>query len=130
MLLPSFTSPSVTAGSNISYNRSRADSTGIWTDTYSFGMNLNSKFLNNTLFFDAFTSYNIISASGDSADSRGLSADFRLAYAIRGLLKDFVRPAIAIRGAYVNTHDLVNSALDKDELSLFLVLSTATPFTI
>jgi hypothetical protein len=79
--------------------------------------------------FDVGGTYNITKANNGSVDSRNLNTNFRLAYNIKGLLKGFLNPSIALRGTYMKNIDEVYSQSTKDEFILFLVLATSVPFS-
>lgn len=126
---PSYTLQDISVSSGFSFNQSQYHRTDLMTDTYTINLDVRTKFFQEKMSFDVGGTYNITKANDGSVDSRNLNTNFRLAYNIKGLLKGFLNPAIALRGTYMKNIDEVYSQSTKDEFILFLVLATSVPFS-
>ncbi len=127
--MPSYNNRNISVSPSFSFNQSKNTITNIKTDTYTVNLDLRTKFLNEKVSFDTGGTYSIAKADDGSSNSRILNANFRLAYQIKEYLKGFHKPQIAIRGTYMKINDKVNPTSNKDDLTLFLVLTTAVPFS-
>jgi hypothetical protein len=128
-LTSSYTLQDIALSSGFSFNQSQYHSTDLMTDTYTINLDIRTKFLQDKGAFDVGGTYNITKANDGSTDNRNLNTNFRLAYNIKGLLKGFLNPTIALRGSYLKNIDDVYSQSNKDEFILFLVLATSIPFS-
>ena len=128
-LMPAYNMQNMSFSSSFSFNQSQFHSTDLMTDTYTINLDIRTKFLKEKGAFDVGGTYNITKANDGSVNSRNLNTNFRLAYNIRGLLKGFLNPTIALKGSYMKNIDEVYSQSTKDEFILFLVLATSMPFS-
>lgn len=128
-LSPSYNIQNLSVSPSFSFNQSQYHSTDLMTDTYTINLDVRTKFFRERLSFDVGGTYNIIKANDGSVNTRNLNTNFRLAYNIKGLLKGFLNPTIALRGTYMKNIDEVYSQSTKDEFILFLVLATSVPFS-
>lgn len=128
-LAPSFSAADISVNPSFSLNQSKSRVTDVRTDTYTVNLDLRTKFFKERASFETGCTYSIAKADNGSSNSRILNANFRLAYQIKGFLKYFHKPSIALRGSYMKINDKVNPASNKDELTLFLVLATTIPFS-
>jgi len=128
-LTPSYYVPGFSLVPSFSLNQSKNHVSHIWTDTYTITMDIRTTFLRERASFDVGGTYNIIKGDEDTTDSRTLSTNFRLAYNIKGILKGFLNPIIALRGAYTKFTDNIYPDADRDEFTLFLVLAATMPFS-
>lgn len=128
-LMPSYNMQNMSFSSSFSFNQSQFHSTDLMTDTYTINLDIRTKFLKEKGAFDVGGTYNITKANDGSVNSRNLNTNFRLAYNIKGLLKGFLNPTIALRGTYMKNIDEVYSQSTNDEFILFLVLATSIPFS-
>jgi hypothetical protein len=126
-LTPSYNIRNISVSTAFSFNQSQQHLTDLVTDTYTMNLNLRTMFFRERGFFDIGSTYNIVKANNGSVNNRNLNTNFRLAYSIKGLLKGFVNPTIALRGTYLNITDENYSKSNKDEVFIFLVLSTSVP---
>jgi len=128
-LTPSYYVPNFSLVPSFSLNQSKNHVSHIWTDTYTVNLDIRTIFLRERASFDVGGTYNIIKGDENTADSRTLSTNFRLAYNIKGILKGFLNPTIALRGMYTKFTDDINPSADRDEFTLFLVLAATMPFS-
>jgi len=126
---PSYTLQDISVSSGFSFNQSQYHRTDLMTDTYTINLDVRTKFFKERGSFDIGSTYNIVKTNDGSVDNRNLNTNFRLAYNIKGLLKGFLNPTIALRGTYMKNKDEVYSQSTKDEFILFLVLATSVPFS-
>jgi hypothetical protein len=126
---PSYTLQDISVSSGFSFNQSQYHRTDLMTDTYTINLDVRTKFFKERGSFDIGSTYNIVKTNDGSVDNRNLNSNFRLAYNIKGLLKGFVNPTIALRGTYLKITDENYSRSNKDEFILFLVLATSVPFS-
>jgi hypothetical protein len=129
-LTPSFSTGKLMISSNLQLNQSKIRTTDVRTDTYTLTLDLRTRFLNDKASFDANTTYSIIKADNHSVDTKNLNASFRLGYILKDLFSGLIKPSIALRGLYMKATDKINAGSNKDDFSLFLVLSTVTPFSL
>jgi hypothetical protein len=127
-LSSSYTLPNISIVPALSLNQSNSSVTGVRTDNYVANLDIRTKFFSEMASFDTGGSYIITKANNGATDTRTLNANFRLAYDLKTLLKDYMSPIISLRGLYLKSTDRITHASDKDEVTLFLVLSTALPF--
>ena len=128
-LIPSYNIQNFSVSPSFSFNQSQYHSTDLMTDTYTINLDVRTKFFQEKMSFDVGGTYNITKANNGSVNTRNLNTNFRLAYNIKGLLKGFLNPTIALRGTYMKNIDEVYSQSTKDEFILFLVLATSVPFS-
>ena len=126
---PSYTLQDISLSSGFSFNQSQYHRTDLMTDTYTINLDVRTKFFKERGSFDIGSTYNIVKTNDGSVNNRNLNTNFRLAYNIKGLLKGFLNPTIALRGTYMKNIDEVYSQSTKDEFILFLVLATSVPFS-
>lgn len=125
----SYNIPNISINPAFSFNQSQYHSTDLMTDTYTVNLDVRTKFLKEMGSFDVGGTYNVTKANDGSVNTRNLNTNFRLAYNIKGLLKGFMNPTIALRGTYIKNIDEVYSQSTNDEFILFLVLATSIPFS-
>ncbi len=126
---PSYTLQDISVSSGFSFNQSQYHRTDLMTDTYTINLDVRTKFFKERGSFDIGSTYNIVKTNDGSVNNRNLNSNFRLAYNIKGLLKGFLNPNIALRGTYMKNIDEVYSKSSRDEFILFLVLATSVPFS-
>lgn len=126
---PSYYVTGFSLAPSFSLNQSKNHVSDIWTDTYTVNIDMRTTFLREKAFFDVGGTYSIIKADDNTADNRTLSANFRLAYNIKGLLKGFLNPNIALRGMYTKFTDEIYPNADRDEFTVLLVLAATMPFS-
>jgi hypothetical protein len=126
---PSYTLQYISVSSGFSFNQSQYHRTDLMTDTYTINLDVRTKFFKERGSFDIGSTYNIVKTNDGSVNNRNLNSNFRLAYNIKGLLKGFLNPTVALRGTYMKNIDEVYSQSTKDEFILFLVLATSVPFS-
>jgi len=126
---PSYTLQDISLSSGFSFNQSQYHRTDLMTDTYTINLDVRTKFFKERGSFDIGSTYNIVKTNDGSVNNRNLNSNFRLAYNIKGLLKGFLNPNIALRGTHMKNIDEVNSKSSRDEFILFLVLATSVPFS-
>jgi len=126
---PSYTLQDISVSSGFSFNQSQYHRTDLMTDTYTINLDVRTKFFKDRGSFDIGSTYNIVKTNDGSVNNRNLNSNFRLAYNIKGLLKGFLNPTVALRGTYMKNTDEVYSQSTKDEFILFLVLATSVPFS-
>jgi len=126
---PSYTLQDISLSSGFSFNQSQYHRTDLMTDTYTINLDVRTKFFKERGSFDIGSTYNIVKTNDDSVNNRNLNTNFRLAYNIKGLLKGFLNPTVALRGTYMKNVDDINSKSSRDEFILFLVLATSVPFS-
>lgn len=124
---PSYSLPALSVSPMFSWNATKAP-TGSWTDSYTVGLNLLTRFFSDQLSFDTGSTYTMVKAGDNSADTRQLNVTANLSYSMKQLLKDIVNPALTLRSSYVNTKDRVNPFVDGNSFGLFLVLTVDAPF--
>jgi hypothetical protein len=93
-------------------------------------MDLRSTFINRKFGFDLGGTYSIMKTDNGSMDAKNLNANFRLAWNIKEYFKSLLNPTLALRGVYSKINDRINTGANRDELTLFLVLTTSTPFSL
>ncbi|MEW6570217.1 MAG: hypothetical protein AB1390_03425 [Nitrospirota bacterium] len=128
-LIPSYSVTGVSLMPSFSLNQSKNHVTDIWTDTYTINMDLRTTFFRERASFDVGGTYSIVKGEEDTADNRTLSTNFRLAYNIKGILKGFLNPIIALRGMYTKFTDDISPNADRDEFTILLVLAATIPFS-
>lgn len=127
-VMPAYNVANMLITPNFSLNRSKNSITDVRTDTYVINPDVRTKFFRGKASFDLGGGYNIVKADDGSTSSRTLNANFRLGYEIEDILKNLVRPVIALKGTYQHLTDRVLPTSNK-EFTLFLVLATTTPFS-
>ena len=68
-------------------------------------------------------------ATNNSYDSRMLTGNFRLGYALGRFFNGAFNPTVGLRGQYNHLVDNVNSSMARDDFALFLFVSTSMPFS-
>ncbi len=128
-LTSAYSIPNLSLNQSLSFNKSRFYPTDLMTDTYTFNFDVRRKFFHERASFNMAGTYNIIQTEDDSTNTRNLNAKFMLSYNLKKVLKGFVKPVIALRGAYTKITNRVYPNLDRDDLTLFAVLTTSMPFS-
>lgn len=124
---PTYSLPALSVSPMFSWNATKAPA-GYWTDSYTVGLNMLTRFFRDQLSFDTGSTYTMVKAGNNSADTRQLNVTANLSYSMKQLLKDIVNPALTLRSSYVNTKDKVNPLADGNSFGLFLVLTVDAPF--
>ncbi|MHC1696627.1 MAG: hypothetical protein AB9919_00890 [Geobacteraceae bacterium] len=123
---PSYNLPALSVSPMFSWNATKAPA-GFWTDSYTAGLNLFTKFFSDQLSFDTGSIYTLVKAGDHSVDTRQINVTANLSYVMKQLFKDIINPALTLRSSYVNTKDKVNPFVDGNSFGLFLVLTVDAP---
>ena len=127
--IPSYFMTGFSLTPSFSLNQSKNHPSDIWTDTYTINLDMRTAFLRERATFELGGTYSIVKGDQDTADNSTLSANFRLAYNMKHILKGFLDPIIALRGIYSKFTDDISPQADRDEFTLLFVLSAAMPFS-
>jgi hypothetical protein len=128
-LTPSYYITGFSLTPSFSLNQSKNHTSDVWTDTYTVNLDMRTTFLRDKASFDVGSTYSIIKGDRDTADNKTLSTNFRLAYDIKGVLKGFLNPVVALRGTYMKVTDDISPLADRDEFTILLVLAATMPFS-
>lgn len=129
MLSGSYNTGNVTLSPAVTWTRMKVHTSHVWTDTYMGSMNLYSRFFRDRLTFDLGTTYTVTRSDDDAVKTDILNGNFRVGYNLKDQIRWLVDPTIALRGSYLRQRDENNHRTDREEFLMFLVLSTAIPFS-
>ena len=126
---PAYNRPGFSINPSFSLNQTKTSVPDVRIDNYMVNLQVMAKALNDQLSLEMACTYNVISSTNNSQDSRNLSANFRVAYALGKYLKGFFSPSIGLKGLYSHILDHVNPSAKRDEFSLLLVFTATMPFS-
>jgi hypothetical protein len=126
---PSYNLPILSLSPTFSWNATKAP-TGFWTDSYTAGLNMMTRFCNDRLSFDTGSTYTVAKSEDNSVDTRQINVTANLSYNLKQFFKDFINPALSLRSSYVKTTDRVNQLTSGDNFGLYLVLAVDAPFKL
>jgi hypothetical protein len=128
--MPTYFTGAFSVSPAFSLNRSKDHLSAVWTDTYTASMNMGTKFLRDKASFDAGGTYTDSKTDSGTMHTKDLNLNARVGYSLKELIKGWIDPTIALRSAYHKITDRVNPDADRDEFTLFLVLSVNMPFSL
>jgi hypothetical protein len=128
-LTSAYAGQKITVAPAFSLNQSKVHQTGVRTDTYITNLDVRTKWLRDLVTFDFGGTYSIIQTTDDSAENWNLNGHARLGYSLREFFKGSMDPVVALKGVYNKITDRVDRGVNKDEYTIFLVLSLAMPFS-
>ncbi|OGW28624.1 MAG: hypothetical protein A2X59_03465 [Nitrospirae bacterium GWC2_42_7] len=128
-LTPSYNIPGLSLIPAFVWSRSWNSFADVWTDMYTSTLGMNSRFFRDRVSFDINGTYLITKADDNSVNTKNLNANFRLGYNMQNIFSFLKDPVVALRGNYQSIKDKINPDVYKDETTLFLVFSTAIPFS-
>lgn len=128
-LTPAYNDVNYSVSANFLLNQSKIKLTGVKTDTYTANLDFKKRFLNQRASFDVAGTYTITKANDGSTNTRNLNGTVQLAYDLAKMLKEYVRPVVALKATYSKITDKINPSSDRDEFVLYLVFTTNIPFS-
>lgn len=91
---------------------------------------LSSKWFNRRLSLNVGGTYGISKTDDSLTDSRNTSANFKLALNLKQFMKNLlINPTIGVRGVYSKTDNRITPSSNSEEMRLYLVLTSSTPFS-
>jgi hypothetical protein len=128
-LSPTYSLPALSLAPISSWNRSKTLATGVWTDSFTGGLNLFVRFFKDRASFATGSTYTTVKADDGSIDSSQVNVAANLSYNLFHLFSKAYVPTLTLKGMYVDTHDKITPSNDSDNLEIFLVLSSNIPFS-
>jgi hypothetical protein len=126
---PAYNQPGFSINPSFSLNQTKTNLPDVRIDNYMVNLQIMAKTLNDQLSLEMAGTYNVISSTNNSQDSRNLSANFRVSYALGKYLKGLFNPSIGLKGFYTHILDHVNPSAGRDEFSLLLIFTATMPFS-
>lgn len=128
-LMPMLTYPTFGLSFSLSLNQTEYELANYRNDNFLFNLQLTGKLFNNRFSYELGNTYTIMKATNNSYDSRMLTGNFRLGYALGRFFNGAFNPTVGLRGQYNHLVDNVNSSMARDDFALFLFVSTSMPFS-
>jgi len=128
-LTPVYNNEKYSLSTSFSLNQSKVKPTDVRTDIYTINADLRTKFLNQKLSFDVAGTYTITKANDGSVNTKNLDGTVQLSYDLTKIVKEYIKPVIALKATYLKITDEVNPSSNKDEFVLYFVFTTNIPFS-
>jgi hypothetical protein len=124
---PLYYAEKFTFSPNFMYNRTIMHLEDVWTDTYTFNLDIRGE-LTKKLSYELSGIFNKIIADDNSIDMDGYNSNARLTYNLGKKTSNFFNPSVALAGQYNKTKDYVYKN-DNEEFILIFVLSNGMKFS-
>jgi len=128
-LTPTYNDEKYSLSTSFSLNQSKIKLTDVRTDTYTINTDFRTKFFDQRASLDIAGTYTITKANDGSVNTRNLNGTVQLAYDLAKMMKEYIKPVIALKATYSKITDKINPSSNNDEFVLYFVFTTNIPFS-